>query len=428
MAKIDYKIVDSKTLELKTDAKAGDIIDLSKAVEIDLEQINDAIKEKAIVKGKEIAEQDFKLQKIESIRETEIKYAKTIEELQKKNAELETELKHADKNKDTEIENEITKNAQQFNKVISQKENEINLLTSKLENLENTKKLEIESAKSQLSLKFKSAEEKLKSELETAKNKIDLLNNMKLALSTKMLGETLEQHCEIKFDTEGRLMFPNAVFEKDNDASSGSKGDYIYREFGENGAEVLTIMFEMKNESGTASVKKKNRDFYKELDKDRKEKKCEYAVLVSLLEKDDERFDGIYVVNAREYEKMFVVRPKDFLSIIQMLRLGNTKSMEYKNEIISLKNRNIDLENFENNLQTFKDDFGKNFKRAQDKYGSAIEQIDKSIEALTKTKEFLLGSQKQLNAANNKVDDITVKKLTKNAPSVAEIIKNSDKH
>lgn len=425
MAKIDYKIVDSKTLELKTDAKAGDIIDLSKAVEIDLEQINDTIKEKAIAEGRKIAEKDFKLEKMETIREVEEDYNKKIAELEKENAELKTELKHIDKSKDTEIENQITKNTEQLKKEISQKENDINLLKSKLEHLGSSKDMEIENVKSQLSLKFKAEEEKLKNELGVAKKEIDLLNNMKLALSTKMVGETLEQHCEIKFDREGRMMFPNAIFEKDNDASSGSKGDYIYRECDDSGTEVLSIMFEMKNESDTTATKKKNKDFYKELDKDRKEKKCEYAVLVSLLEKDDERFDGIYVVNAREYEKMFVVRPKDFLSIIQMLRLGNQKSMEYKNEIVSLKNKNIDLENFENNLQNFKDDFGRNFKLAQEKYGSAIEQIDKSIAALTKTKEFLLGSQKQLNVANNKVDDITVKRLTKNAPGIAEAIKKS---
>ena len=425
MAKIDYKIVDSKTLELKTDAKAGDIIDLSKAVEIDLEQINDKIREKAIIEGKKIAEKDFKLEKIESIREVEEQYNKKIEELQKENVELKTELKQIDKNKDVEIENKITKNTEQLKSVISQKENDINLLKDRLKNLESIKGIEIENIKSQLSLKFKDEEEKLKNELGVAKKEIDLLNNMKLALSTKMVGETLEQHCEIKFDTEGRIMFPNASFEKDNDISSGSKGDYIYREYDENSIEVLSIMFEMKNENDTTTTKKKNKDFYKELDKDRNEKKCEYAVLVSLLEKDDERFDGIYVVNAREYEKMFVVRPKDFLSIIQMLRLGNKKSMEYKNEIISLKNRNIDLENFEDNLQNFKDDFGRNFKLAEEKYGNAIEQIDKSIVALNKTKEFLLGSQRQLSIANNKVDEVTVKKLTKNASSISEIIKKS---
>lgn len=426
MAKIDYKVVDSKTLELKTDAKAGDIIDLSKAVEIDLEQINDSIKEKAIMEGKKIAEKDFKLEEIEKIRKVEEEYGKKIEKLTQENTELKTELKHIDKNKNTEIENQITKNTEQLKKEISLKENDINLLKSNLEHLKNTKDIEIENVKSQLSLKFKSEEENLKNELGVAKKEIDLLNNMKLALSTKMVGETLEQHCEIKFDTEGRLMFPNATFEKDNDSSSGSKGDYIYRELDENGIEVLSIMFEMKNESDATATKKKNKDFYKELDKDRNEKKCEYAVLVSLLEKNDERFDGIYVVNAREYEKMFVVRPKDFLSVIQMLRLGNTKSMEYKNEIISLKNKNIDLENFENNLQNFKDDFGRNFKIAEEKYGSAIEQIDKSIAALNKTKEFLLGSQRQLSIANNKVDDVTVKRLTKNAPSIAEVIKKSD--
>ncbi|MDR1196025.1 MAG: DUF2130 domain-containing protein [Endomicrobium sp.] len=425
MAKIDYKIVDAKTLELKTDAKAGDIIDLSKSVEIDLEQINDKIKEKAIIEGKKIAEKDFKLELSDKMREVEQEYNQKIVKLQKINTELKTELQQADKNKNMEIENKISKTSEQLSNTISKKENEINLLKSKMEHIENTKNIEIDSIKNQLSLKFKEKEEKLKSELGVAKKEIDLLNDMKLALSTKMLGETLEQHCEIKFDTEGKFMFVNATFEKDNDISTGSKGDYIYRECDDNDIEVLSIMFEMKNESDTTTTKKKNKDFYRELDKDRNEKKCEYAVLVSLLEKDDERFDGIYVVNVKEYEKMFVVRPKDFLSIIQMLRLGNTKSMEYKNEIVSLKNRNIDLENFESNLNNFKDDFGRNFNIAKEKYGDAIEQIDKSIAALNKTKDFLLGSQNQLGIANRKVEEVSIKKLTKNAPSISEAIKTA---
>ena len=242
---------------------------------------------------------------------------------------------------------------------------------------------------------------------------IQRYSDMKAKLSTKMVGETLEKHCEIEFEKLRSTAFNKASFDKDNDASSGTKGDYIFREKDEKGIELVSIMFEMKNEADEGNSKKKNEDFYKKLDKDRTEKNCEYAVLVSLLELEDEIFNTGIVDVSYKYPKMFVVRPQFFIPIISLLRNASMGVMQYKTELAAVKEQNTDITNFESSVTSFKEAFAKNFKNASSKFDSAIVEIDKSIKALTKVKEELLLCENHLRLANNKTDDLTIKKLTK---------------
>jgi hypothetical protein len=250
---------------------------------------------------------------------------------------------------------------------------------------------------------------------------IQRLADMKAKLSTKMVGETLEQHCEIEFEKLRSTAFSNASFGKDNDASSGTKGDYIFREKDENGIELVSIMFEMKNESDEGDSKKKNEDFYKKLDKDRTDKNCEYAVLVSLLEPENELFNAGIVDVSHKYPKMFVVRPQFFIPIISLLRNASMGAMKYKAELAVIKEQNIDITNFESSITSFKEAFAKNYKNASSKFDSAIVEIDKSIKALTKVKEELLLCENHLRLANNKTDDLTIKKLTRNNPTMKKM-------
>jgi hypothetical protein len=244
---------------------------------------------------------------------------------------------------------------------------------------------------------------------------------MKARLSTKMIGESLEQHCETEFNRIRATAFPNAYFEKDNDASSGSKGDFILRDLNHEGTEIVSIMFEMKNEIDTTATKKKNEDFLKELDKDRTAKGCEYAVLVSLLEPDNEFYNSGIVDMFHRYPKMYVVRPQCFLTIITLLRNAAMKSLEYKTELALVKSQNIDITNFEKDLEQFKTAFGKNYELASTKFQTAIAEIDKSIDHLQKTKDALLGTDRSLRLANDKAQDVTIKKLTrKNATMQAK--------
>ena len=242
--------------------------------------------------------------------------------------------------------------------------------------------------------------------------------DLKTRMTTKMVGETLEQHCELQFNQLRATAFRNAYFEKDNDARSGSKGDYIYREYDENGIEIISIMFEMKNESDETKTKHKNEDFFKELDKDRNEKNCEYAVLVSLLESDSELYNGGIVDVSYKYDKMYVVRPQCFIPIITLLRNAAMNALMYKQELAAVRNQDIDITNFEDNLKMFKEDFGRNYTLAHNHFDKAIEAIDKSIQQLEKVKKELQGSDNQLRIANNKVDEVSVKKLTKNNPTM----------
>lgn len=273
-------------------------------------------------------------------------------------------------------------------------------------------KAKLQSKDDQMKLHEASLRERYANELKSKDEIIEHYKDLKLKLSTKMVGETLEQHCEIEFNKIRATAFPNAYFEKDNDFKTGSKGDYIYREEDEAGNEIISIMFEMKNESDVTATKHKNEDFFQELDKDRTEKKCEYAVLVSLLEAESELYNAGIIDVSHRYSKMYVVRPQLFIPIITLLRNAALKSLKYKAELALVKNQNIDITNFENDLNKFKDGFAKNFELASRKFKTAIEEIDKTINHLQKTKDALLSSVSNLRFANNKAEDLTVKKLT----------------
>lgn len=269
-------------------------------------------------------------------------------------------------------------------------------------------------------LEHKLAEEKSKEELllKQKDDQIAYYKDLKTRMSTKMIGETLEQHCEEEFNKLRATAFRNAYFEKDNDIRTGSKGDFIYRECDENGVEIISIMFEMKNEMDTTATKHKNEDFFKELDKDRREKNCEYAVLVSLLEGDSELYNAGIVDVSYRYDKMYVVRPQCFIPIITLLRNAAMNALSYKQELELVRNQDIDVSNFEENLLKFKNDFTRNYDIAHSHFDKAIEEIDKTIQHLEKVKKELLGSDNQLRIATGKVEDVSVKKLTKNNPTM----------
>jgi hypothetical protein len=257
-------------------------------------------------------------------------------------------------------------------------------------------------------------------QLRDSKETIERLRDLKAKLSTKMVGETLEQHCEIEFNRIRATAFPYAYFEKDNDARTGSKGDYIFRDFDESETEIVSIMFEMKNESDTTTTKSKNEDFLKELDRDRNEKGCEYAVLVSLLEPDNDLYNGGIVDVFHRYPKMYVVRPQFFIPIITLLRNAALKSVQYKKELAQVRAQNIDITRFESQLNDFKDSFGRNYRLASDGFEEAVKRIDEAIKDLEKTKEALHKSANNLRIANNKADDLTIKRLTRDNPTMRQ--------
>ncbi len=324
---------------------------------------------------------------------------------------------------------------------VAAKDAEIQDLKSKLEAGENTKKLAIaeavglvekerdelkgglEKAALEKELSEKSLKDKYETQIKDRDHAIERLKDMKARLSTKMVGETLEQHCETEFNRIRSTAFPLAYFEKDNDASSGSKGDYIFRDFDDADTEIVSIMFEMKNESDTTTTKKKNEDFLKELDKDRTEKGCEYAVLVSLLEPDSDLYNSGIIDVFHRYPRMYVIRPQFFIPMITLLRNAAMKSLEYKSELALFRAQNIDITNFESDLEKFKTAFGKNYDLASRKFQTAIDEIDKSINHLQKTKDALLGTDRNLRLANDKAQDVTIKKLTRENPTMAEKFK-----
>lgn len=280
-------------------------------------------------------------------------------------------------------------------------------------------KRDLEAKDAEQRLLESSLKEKYETQIKDRDDAIERLKDMKAKLSTKMVGETLEQHCEIEFAKIRSAAFPMAYFEKDNDAKTGSKGDYIFREADNAGTEFISIMFEMKNESDETSTKKKNEDFFKELDKDRNEKGCEYAVLVSLLEPNNELYNGGIADVSYRYPKMYVIRPQFFIPMITLLRNAAQNSLKYKTELALVKAQNIDIANFEDELDKFKDAFGKNFDLASKRFQTAIDEIDKSIDHLQKTKEALLGTDRNLRLANDKAQDVTIKKLTRGNPTMA---------
>lgn len=278
----------------------------------------------------------------------------------------------------------------------------------------------VEEEKKELESQLTHEKDKGKLLLEQKDEQIAYYRDLKTKMSTKMVGETLEQHCEIQFNQLRATAFRNAYFEKDNDSRSGSKGDYIYRETDENGVELISIMFEMKNEMDETATKHKNEDFYKELDKDRKQKNCEYAVLVSMLESDNELFNAGIVDVSYKYEKMYVVRPQCFIPIITLLRNAAMNAMEYKQELAVVRNQNIDISDFEEKLMSFKSDFSRNYDIAHSHFDKAVDEIDKTIQHLEKVKKELLGSDNQLRIANNKVDEVSIKKLTRGNKTMQE--------
>jgi hypothetical protein len=336
--------------------------------------------------------------------------AKTEKDLAEKLAQKETELASAKaKLESAEIEKKLS-----VTEAVQKIEKERDALANAVETKETEKKL----LEVSLNEKF-TAELKTKDEIIKLKDEeIALRKDMKLKLSTKMVGETLEQHCETEFNKLRATAFQNAYFEKDNDSSGGSKGDFIYKEHDEHGNEIISIMFEMKNESDTTATKKKNEDFFKELDKDRTEKKCEYAVLVTLLEAESEYYNTGIVDVSHKASKMYVVRPQFFIPIITLLRNAAMNSMQYKADLALVRNQNIDITNFEDNINKFKDGFAKNYELASKKFKTAIDEIDKTIDHLYKTKEALLSSENNLRLANNKAEDLTIKKLTYNNPTM----------
>lgn len=318
-------------------------------------------------------------------------------------------------------EKEIEKLREQLKK----EEEKNQKLQAKLDSSEDKKTIavmeavkKVEDEKKDLEIQLTQEKDREKILLEQKDEQIAYYKDLKTKMSTKMVGETLEQHCEIQFNQLRATAFRNAYFEKDNDARTGSKGDYIYRETDANGVEIISIMFEMKNEMDETATKHKNEDFYKELEKDRREKNCEYAVLVSMLESDSELFNAGIVDVSYKYDKMYVVRPQCFIPIITLLRNAAMNALSYKQELAVVRSQNIDISNFEENLMNFKDNFGRNYNIAHTHFDKAIDEIDKTIDHLQKVKRELQGSDNQLRIANNKVDDISIKKLTKDNPTM----------
>ncbi|MBP3817337.1 MAG: DUF2130 domain-containing protein [Butyrivibrio sp.] len=346
---------------------------------------------------KELEEQNQKINELKEEKAAEIEQLKDkLREAQEKNSKLQLEIEStSDKTRLAVLE------------AVKKVEDEKHELESSF----NEKARDLENALTQ-------EKEKGKILLEQKEKEVEFYKDLKTKMSTKMVGETLEQHCEIQFNQLRATAFKNAYFEKDNDARTGSKGDYIYRETDENGVEIISIMFEMKNEMDETATKHKNEDFFKELDKDRKEKNCEYAILVSLLESDSELYNAGIVDVSYKYDKMYVVRPQCFIPMITLLRNAALGALSYKQELAAVRNQDIDISNFEDSLMKFKDDFSKNYNLAHKHFDTAIEEIDKTIQHLEKVKKELLGSDNQLRIANSKVDDVSVKKLTRNNPTM----------
>lgn len=354
-------------------------------------------------------------QELESIREKEKMEMSYKEEISKKEKEL-IEKESKIKELNTVLESLETKKQLEVTKAVEEKEKKIFELTSTIEKVETEAKLKLQTQK-------ESYEEKIK----LKEDEVLYYKDFKAKQSTKMIGESLEKHCEMEFNKIRATGFQNAYFEKDNDIKTGSKGDYIFKENDENGNEFISIMFEMKNEMDTTSTKKKNEDFLKELDKDRNEKKCEYAVLVSLLEMDNDYYNTGIVDMSYKYPKMYVIRPQFFIPMITILRNTAKNSLSYKQELAFIRNQNIDISHFEEDMNEFKEKFSKNYRLASEKFKTAIEEIDKTIIHLQKTKDGLLSSINNLRLANNKAEELTIKKLTSHNPTMAKKFEELEK-
>lgn len=352
--------------------------------------------------------------------ELEKKLSTMLKEKDLEITKLNEELKSKKQLEDSLVENTKIKTANEYKEEIAK-------LNIKIKELENEKDKNISSLKSQLeldskeyALKEKNIKDVYENKLKDKDEMIAYYKDMKARQSTKMIGESLEVHCNNEFNTL-RPLFPNAYFEKDNDARTGSKGDFIFRDYDDEKTEIVSIMFEMKNEADMTATKHKNEDFFKELDKDRKEKRCEYAVLVSLLEIDNDYYNtGIVDVSYR-YPKMYVIRPQFFIPLITLIRGAALNALEYKKEMLVLQNQNIDISHFEENMNAFKSGFAKNYRIASEKFSKAIEEIDKTIDHLQKTKDALISSDRNLRLANNKAEELTIKKLTRNSETMAKL-------
>ena len=405
------------------------------AVELAEAKVANELQKAASVKDTEIQELKARLDAGEVARQLAV--AEALNAVEKERDALANELEQAKRDKQAVSKLAEVTLMSEVQKAAAAKESEIQELKAKLDAIVIEKKLAITEAVSAVErerdemksglqraelekhLAEKSLKEKYETQIKDRDDAIERLRDMKARLSTKMVGETLEQHCETEFNRIRATAFPRAYFEKDNDARSGSKGDYIFRDSEEAGTEIVSIMFEMKNENDGTAARKKNEDFLKELDKDRTEKGCEYAVLVSLLEPESELYNTGIIDVSHRYQKMYVVRPQFFLPIITLLRNAAMNSLKYKSELALVKAQNIDITNFEAQLDTFKTAFAKNYDLASRRFQTAIDEIDKSIDHLQKTKEALLGTDRNLRLANDKAQDVTIKKLTRGNATMA---------
>lgn len=371
-------------------------LSIQKAVSSLKEELSKEIAEKALENSK--LKQSLEMQEEQTKINIERKYQEIIKKYELELNEIKNKLHLQD------VQNKLD-----TEKKFAEKEKEIATLNNKIEIKDKEYKLKETTIKESYELKLKDKEEQLA-----------YYKDFKARQSTKMIGESLEQHCNVEFNRL-RPLFKNAYFEKDNDAKTGSKGDFIFRDFDDAGNEIVSIMFEMKNEIDKTATKHKNEDFLKELDKDRKEKNCEYAVLVSLLEIDNDYYNDGIVDVSHIYNKMYVIRPQFFIPLITLIRNLANKSLEYKKELERIRNENIDITHFEENINTFKEGFGRNYRLASERFQKAIEEIDKTIDHLQKTKEHLLKTNDNLRLANNKVDDLTIKKLTHNNKTITKM-------
>ncbi len=405
------------------------------AVELAEARLASELEKRAAAKDSEIQALKAKLDAGDVARKLAVSEA--LSAVEKERDTLANQLAQAQQEKENAAKLAEAKTLAELQKSAASKDAEIQALKAELNNLALTQrlaladavgtvqkerdelKINLERAALEKALAEKSLKERYEVQIKDREGEIERLRDMKARLSTKMVGETLEQHCETEFNRLRATAFPRAYFEKDNDAKSGSKGDFIFRDSDEAGTEIVSIMFEMKNESDATATKQRNEDFFKELDKDRNEKGCEYAVLVSLLEPDSELYNTGIVDVFHRYPKMYVIRPQFFIPIITLLRNAAMKAMQYKTELALVKAQNIDITNFENELEGFKAAFGKNYELASRKFQTAIDEIDKSIDHLTKTKEALLGTDRNLRLANDKAQDVTIKRLTKGNPTMA---------
>jgi len=409
--------------------------DKQNAVELAQTKVTSELQKVAASKDAEIKELQAKLDASNVAQQLAV--AQALSAVEKERDLLANELVQAKNDNLAAAELAAAKLANELQRASAAKDADIHGLQAKLDAAELSRKLAITEAVSvverqrddfksgleRMELEKQLAEKSLKDKYETQikdrDDAIERLRDMKARLSTKMIGESLEQHCETEFNRIRATAFPRAYFEKDNDARTGSKGDYIFRDTDEDGIEIVSIMFEMKNEGDRSSTKNKNEDFLKELDKDRVEKGCEYAVLVSLLEPESELYNTGIVDVFHRYPKMYVVRPQFFLPIITLLRNAAMNALKYKSELALVKAQHIDITNFENELDTFKTAFAKNFDLASRRFQTAIDEIDKSIDHLQKTKEALIGADRNLRLANDKAQDVTIKKLTRANPTMA---------